>query len=294
VPVCLNNKITGTKPSVRRSSELVQPHLWTASTEDCCTIEQNADQRHSRGPRGTVPLEAPLRPCQTAALGPLCSAPSSEWKTDNGIVGCRNGRERRVRRAVLRAMKCTVGPPDPRAPGRDALPPRHTPPSRLQQRTQVLAASNSAARFPGHAGESRHDIHGRRLRDRIPSALTLFFGPNPQTRHGRGPPPRPGVTNIADLKLRFGLTTHKVSRGFIRTTNWKLSRLSRYVHRRFDSASTPNAGSVTAGHPLGQAIEGLRTNTAKTLCTDQRKATARANGRVSGRPNTVDGELRAS
>jgi glucarate dehydratase len=164
----------------------------------------------------TVPLEAPLRHANGCHWGRFVRT-IVEVETDNGIVGLGEmGGGGESAEAVFRAMKSYLVGHDPARIEEMRFLIANPTASLYNNRTQVLAALEFACLdILGQAwGVPVCDILGGRLRDRVPFAAYCFFRyPNPKTGEGEVRTIDQLVANAAELKRRFGFTSHKLKAG---------------------------------------------------------------------------------
>jgi glucarate dehydratase len=209
----------------------------------------------------TVPLEAPLRHANGCHWGRFVRT-IVEVETDEGITGLGEmGGGGESAEAAFGAMKaCLVGH-DPAQLELMRFKIANPTASLYNNRTQILAALEFACLdILGQKWNCPvHDILGGKLRDRVPFASYLFF--RYPGRHGRGEVRtiEQLVAHAADLKHRFGFTTHKLKGGvFAPEVELEYYRaVAKTVggdHVRFD----PNgAWSVEQAIRFGQEIEDL-------------------------------------
>jgi glucarate dehydratase len=211
----------------------------------------------------TVPLEAPLRHANGVHWGRFVRT-IVEVETDNGIVGLGEmGGGGESAEAMFRAMKAYLVGHDPARLEEMRFKIANPTASLYNNRTQVLAALEFACLdILGQAwGVPVSEILGGRVRDRVKFASYLFFRyPNPKDGKGEVRTVEQFIKHAADLKDRFGFTTHKM-KGGVFPLEYELElynalSLGFPVDRlRFD----PNgAWSTEQAIYFGRAIEGLQ------------------------------------
>jgi glucarate dehydratase len=211
----------------------------------------------------TVPLEAPLRHANGCHWGRFVRT-IVEVETDNGLVGLGEmGGGGVSAEAVFRAMKSYLVGHDPARLEEMRFLIANPTASLYNNRTQVLAALEFACLdiLGQEWGVPVSEILGGRLRDRVPFATYSFFRyPNPRTGKGEVRTIDQVIRNIADLKARFGFTTHKVKAGVFHP-DYELE-VYRAVAAAFPEDSLrfdPNGvWSTEQAIRFGQGIEGLR------------------------------------
>lgn len=210
----------------------------------------------------TVPLEAPLRHANGCHWGRFVRT-IVEVEADNGIVGLGEmGGGGESAEAVFRAMKAYLVGHDPARMEEMRFLIANPTASLYNNRTQALAALEFACLdILGQAwGVPVCDILGGRLRDRVPFAAYCFFRyPNSKTGEGEVRTIDQLVANAADLKRRFGFTSHKLKAGVF-PQNYELEAYRALAASlpgdsyRFD----PNGvWSAEQAIRFGQAIEDL-------------------------------------
>jgi glucarate dehydratase len=211
----------------------------------------------------TVPLEAPLRHANGCHWGRFVRT-IVEVETDNGIIGLGEmGGGGESAEAVFRAMKTYLAGHDPARIEEMRFKIANPTASLYNNRTQVLAALEFACLdILGQAwGVPVSEILGGRLRDRVPFASYCFFRyPNPKTGDGEVRTIDQVVSHAAELKERFGFTTHKMKGGVFHP-DYELEAYGALANAfpedsvRFD----PNAvWSTEQAIRFGQAIGGLK------------------------------------
>lgn len=211
----------------------------------------------------TVPLEAPLRHANGCHWGRFVRT-LVEVETDNGIVGLGEmGGGGESAEAVFRAMKSYLVGCDPARLEEIRFRIANPTASLYNNRTQVLAAIEFACLdILGQAwGVPVCDILGGRVRDSVPFASYCFFRyPNPRSGEGEVRTIEQLVQHAAELKRRFGFTTHKL-KGGVFPPDYELDAY-RALAAAFPGDSLrfdPNAVWSTAqAIRFGQAIEGLK------------------------------------
>lgn len=211
----------------------------------------------------TVPLEAPLRHANGCHWGRFVRT-IVEVETDNGLIGLGEmGGGGESAEAVFRAMKSYLVGHDPARLEEMRFLIANPTASLYNNRTQILAALEFACLdILGQAwGVPVSEILGGRLRDRVPFATYSFFRyPNPRTGKGEVRTIDQVIQNIADLKKRYGFTTHKVKAGVFHP-DYELE-VYRAVAAAFPEDSLrfdPNGvWSTEQAIRFGQGIEDLR------------------------------------
>jgi glucarate dehydratase len=211
----------------------------------------------------TVPLEAPLRHANGCHWGRFVRT-LVEVETDSGIVGLGEmGGGGESAEAVFRAMKSYLVGSDPARLEEIRFRIANPTASLYNNRTQVVAAIEFACLdILGQAwGVPVCDILGGRVRDRVPFASYCFFRyPNPRSGDGEVRTIEQLVKHAAELKRRFGFTTHKL-KGGVFPPDYELEAY-RALAAAFPGDSLrfdPNAVWSTAqAIRFGQAIEGLK------------------------------------
>src|SRR5580658_7959648 len=211
--VCAHVAAPSTLTRNARADRLV---IQEASLVYCCTIERSLQIRDIRATTVTVPLEAPLRHANGCHWGRFVRT-IVEVETDNGLIGLGEmGGGGESAEAVFQAMKAYLVGHNPARLEEMRFLIANPTASLYNNRTQVLAALEFACLdILGQAwGVPVCDILGGRLRDRVPFAAYCFFRyPNPRTGEGEVRTIEQVLANAADLKRRFGFTTHKLKGG---------------------------------------------------------------------------------
>jgi len=210
----------------------------------------------------TVPLEAPLRHANGCHWGRFVRT-LVEVETDNGIVGLGEmGGGGESAEAAIRAMKSYLVGCDPARLEEMRFRIANPTASLYNNRTQILAALEFACLdILGQAwGAPVSEILGGRVRDRVHFASYCFFR-YPDPRSGAGEVRRIDqlLQHAAELKGRFGFTTHKM-KGGVFPPDYELEAY-RAMAAAFPGDSLrfdPNAvWSAEQAIRFGQAIEGL-------------------------------------
>lgn len=211
----------------------------------------------------TVPLEAPLRHANGVHWGRFVRT-IVEVETDNGLIGLGEmGGGGESAEAAFRAMKSYLVGHDPARLEEMRFLIANPTASLYNNRTQIHAALEFACLdILGQAwGVPVCDILGGRVRDAVKFASYCFFRyPNPKTGDGEVRTIDQLVAHAADLKKRFGFTTHKLKGGVFHP-DYELEAY-RALAAAFPSDSLrfdPNAvWSTEQAIRFGQAIQGLR------------------------------------
>jgi len=211
----------------------------------------------------TVPLEAPLRHANGCHWGRFVRT-IVEVETDNGLIGLGEmGGGGESAEATFRALKTMLVGHDPARIEEMRYLIANPTASLYNNRTQALAALEFACLdIVGQAwGVPVCEILGGRLRDRVGFATYCFWRyPNPATGEGEVRTPDQLVAFAADMKRRFGFTTHKMKGGVFHP-DYEIEAYRALAHAfpedavRFD----PNGVlSTEQAIRFGQGIEGLR------------------------------------
>jgi len=211
----------------------------------------------------TIPLEAPLRHANGCHWGRFVRT-IVEVETDDGLVGLGEmGGGGESAESIFRAMKSYLVGRDPSRIEEMRFLIANPSASLYNNRTQVLAALEFACLdILGQAwGVPVSEILGGRLRDRVRFASYCFFRyPNPQTGGGEVRTVEQLVTHTAELKRRYGFTTHKLKGGVFHP-DYELEAY-RALAAAFPEDSLrfdPNCvWSTEQAIRFGQAIEGLK------------------------------------
>jgi len=211
----------------------------------------------------TVPLEAPLRHANGCHWGRFVRT-IVEIETDNGLIGLGEmGGGGESAEALFRALKTMLVGHDPARLEEMRFLIANPTASLYNNRTQALAALEFACLdILGQAWNVPVcDILGGRLRDRVTFATYCFWRyANPKTGEGEVRTPEQLVAFAADMKRRFGFTTHKMKGGVFHP-DYEIEAYRALAHAfpgdslRFD----PNGVlSTEQAIRFGQGIEGLR------------------------------------
>jgi glucarate dehydratase len=211
----------------------------------------------------TVPLEAPLRHANGCHWGRFVRT-IVEVETDNGIVGLGEmGGGGESAESMFRALKSMLVGHDPARLEEMRFLIANPTASLYNNRTQALAALEFACLdILGQAwGVPVCDILGGRLRNRVGFATYCFWRyPNPATGEGEIRTPEQLVAFAAEMKRRFGFTTHKMKGGVFHP-DYEIEAYRALANAfpgdslRFD----PNGVlSTEQAIRFGQGIEGLR------------------------------------
>src|SRR5271166_5594050 len=164
----------------------------------------------------TVPLEAPLRHANGCHWGRFVRT-IVEVETDTGIVGLGEmGGGGESAEGTFRHLKSYLVGRDPARLEELRFLISNPTASLYNNRTQILAALEFACLdLLGQAwGVPVSEILGGRLRDRVEFASYLFFRyPNPRDGTGEVRTPEQLLAHAADLKHRYGFSTHKLKGG---------------------------------------------------------------------------------
>jgi glucarate dehydratase len=164
----------------------------------------------------TVPLDSPLRHANGCHWGRFVRT-VIEVDTDDGIVGLGEmGGGGESAEAAFKALKPYLLGHDPARLEEMRFRISNPTASLYNNRTQMAAALEFACLdIMGQKwGVPVYDILGGKLQDRIPFASYLFFSyPNPKTGSNEVRTPEQLVAAAADLKKRFGFTSHKMKGG---------------------------------------------------------------------------------
>jgi glucarate dehydratase len=219
--------------------------------------------RDIRATTVTVPLEAPLRHANGCHWGRFVRT-IVEVETDNGLVGLGEmGGGGESAEAALRALKTYLVGHDPARIEEMRFRIANPTASLYNNRTQMLAALEFACLdILGQAwGVPVCDILGGRLRDRVPFASYCFFRyVNPRTGAGEVRTIDQLIECTAELKRRFGFTTHKLKGGVFHP-DYELEAYRALAAAFPDDALRfdPNAvWSTEQAIRFGRAIENLR------------------------------------
>ena len=211
----------------------------------------------------TVPLEAPLRHANGCHWGRFVRT-IVEIETDNGLIGLGEmGGGGESAEALFRALRTMLVGHDPARLEEMRFLIANPTASLYNNRTQALAALEFACLdILGQAWNVPVcDILGGRLRDRVTFATYCFWRyANPKTGEGEVRTPEQLVAFAADMKRRFGFTTHKMKGGVFHP-DYEIEAYRALAHAfpgdslRFD----PNGVlSTEQAIRFGQGIEGLR------------------------------------
>jgi glucarate dehydratase len=211
----------------------------------------------------TVPLEAPLRHANGCHWGRFVRT-IVEVETDNGLIGLGEmGGGGESAEALFRALKTMLVGHDPARLEEMRFLIANPTASLYNNRTQALAALEFACLdILGQAWNVPVcDILGGRLRDRVTFATYCFWRyANPTTGEGEVRTPEQLVAFAAEMKRRFGFTTHKMKGGVFHP-DYEIEAYRALAHAfpndslRFD----PNGVlSTEQAIRFGQGIEGLR------------------------------------
>jgi glucarate dehydratase len=211
----------------------------------------------------TVPLEAPLRHANGCHWGRFVRT-IVEVETDNGLIGLGEmGGGGESAEATFRALKTMLVGHDPARIEEMRYLIANPTASLYNNRTQSLAALEFACLdILGQAwGVPVCEILGGRLRDRVGFATYCFWRyPNPATGEGEVRTPEQLVAFAAEMKRRFGFTTHKMKGGVFHP-DYEIEAY-RALARAFPDDSLrfdPNGVlSTEQAIRFGQGIEGLR------------------------------------
>jgi glucarate dehydratase len=164
----------------------------------------------------TVPIEAPLRHANGCHWGRFVRT-IIEVETDEGITGLGEmGGGGESAEAGFNAMKSYLVGHDPARLEEMRLRISNPTASLYNNRTQMVAALEFACLdIMGQKwGVPVYDILGGKLQDKVPFASYLFFRyPNPRTGQGEVRTIEHLVSSAAELKRRYGFTTHKLKGG---------------------------------------------------------------------------------
>jgi glucarate dehydratase len=164
----------------------------------------------------TVPLDAPLRHANGCHWGRFVRT-IIEVETDEGITGLGEmGGGGESAEAAFRALKPYLTGQDPARIEEIRFRISNPTASLYNNRTQMMAALEFACLdiLGQRWGVPVYDILGGKLQDRVPFASYLFFRyPNPKTGAGEICTPDQLLASAADLKKRFGFTSHKLKGG---------------------------------------------------------------------------------
>lgn len=234
-----------------------------AGRAHCYTIQLNMQIRDIRATTVTVPLEAPLRHANGCHWGRFVRT-IVEVETDSGLIGLGEmGGGGESAEAAIRALKAYLVGHDPARIEEMRFRIANPTASLYNNRTQMLAALEFACLdILGQAwGVPVCDILGGRLRDRVPFASYCFFRyANPRTGAGEVRTIHQLIESTAELKQRFGFTTHKLKGGVFHP-DYELEAY-RALAAAFPDDSLrfdPNGvWSTEQAVRFGQAIENLR------------------------------------
>ncbi|HVW07486.1 MAG TPA: enolase C-terminal domain-like protein [Bryobacteraceae bacterium] len=211
----------------------------------------------------TVPLEAPLRHANGCHWGRFVRT-IVEVETDTGLIGLGEmGGGGESAEALFRALKTMLVGHDPARIEEMRFLIANPTASLYNNRTQALAALEFACL--DILGQTWNvpvcDILGGRLRDRVPFATYCFWRyANPETGKGEVRTPEQLVAFAAEMKRRFGFTTHKMKGGVFHP-DYEIEAY-RALARAFPGDSLrfdPNGVlSTEQAIRFGQGIEGLR------------------------------------
>ncbi|MGA2231249.1 MAG: enolase C-terminal domain-like protein [Tepidisphaeraceae bacterium] len=209
----------------------------------------------------TVPLEAPLRHANGCHWGRFVRT-IVEVETDNGLVGLgeMGGGGESAQRATVSLKDYLLGH-DPANLEEMRFRIANPTASLYNNRTQLLAGIEFACLdlLGQQFNCPVHDLLGGKLRDRVPFASYLFFRYPNSSGGGEVRTMEQLLAHAAELKRRFGFTTHKLKAGvFHPDVELQYFRaLAKSVgsdHVRID----PNGvWSVEQAIRFGQAIEDL-------------------------------------
>jgi glucarate dehydratase len=211
----------------------------------------------------TVPLEAPLRHANGCHWGRFVRT-IVEVETDNGLIGLGEmGGGGESAEALFRSLKTVLVGHDPARLEEMRFLIANPTASLYNNRTQALAALEFACLdILGQAWNVPVcDILGGRLRDRVTFATYCFWRyANPKTGEGEVRTPEQLVAFAAEMKRRFGFTTHKMKGGVFHP-DYEIEAY-RALARAFPGDSLrfdPNGVlSTEQAIRFGQGIEGLR------------------------------------
>jgi glucarate dehydratase len=163
----------------------------------------------------TIPLEAPLRHANGCHWGRFVRT-IIEIETDNGLIGLgeMGGGGESAELAFRSVEKYLIGH-DPAQLELMRFKIANPTASLYNNRTQILAALEFACLdILGQKWNCPvHDILGGKLRDAVPFASYLFFRYPNKNGQGEVRTPDQLIAHAADLKKRFGFTTHKLKGG---------------------------------------------------------------------------------
>src|SRR5580658_5680613 len=209
----------------------------------------------------TLPLEAPLRHANGCHWGRFVRT-IIEVETDTGLIGLgeMGGGGESAELAFRSVEKYLIGH-DPAQIELMRFKIANPTASLYNNRTQIFAALEFACLdILGQKWNCPvHDILGGKLRDAVPFASYLFFRYPNKTGQGEVRTPDQLIAHAADLKKRFGFTTHKLKGGVfapeIELDYYRaLAKSVAPDHVRFD----PNGvWSVEQSIRFGQSIEDL-------------------------------------
>jgi glucarate dehydratase len=164
----------------------------------------------------TVPLDAPLLHSNGAHWGRFVRT-VVEVEADNGLVGLGEmGGGGQSAEGAVRALRDYLVGHDVYALEALRFAIANPTASLYNNRTQMLAAIEFACLdlIGQHHGVPVYDLLGGRLRERVPFASYLFFRyADPTTGRGEVRTPEQLAAHAADLKERYGFTTHKLKAG---------------------------------------------------------------------------------
>ncbi len=164
----------------------------------------------------TVPLDAPLRHANGCHWGRFVRT-IIEVETDEGITGLGEmGGGGESAEAAFIALKSYLLGHDPARLEEMRFRISNPTASLYNNRTQMAAALEFACLdiLGQKWGVPVYDILGGKLQDRVPFASYLFFSyTNPKTGYGEVRTPDQLLGAAADLKKRFGFTSHKLKGG---------------------------------------------------------------------------------
>ncbi len=211
----------------------------------------------------TVPLEAPLRHANGCHWGRFVRT-IVEVETDNGLIGLGEmGGGGESAEATFRALKTMLLGHDPARIEEMRYLVANPTASLYNNRTQSLAALEFACLdILGQAWSVPVcDILGGRLRDRVSFATYCFWRyPNPKTGEGEVRTPDQLVAFAAEMKRRFGFTTHKMKGGVFHP-DYEIEAYRALAHAFPDDALRFDPNGVLSTEQairFGQGIEGLR------------------------------------